>query len=517
MGCFCDLFCPSKKRIEIGSPYEPLRIKENEDNNSDLEKKKELAEYLILNGLFKFKILLEDVRGLNPEQFNKMFEGDKDYKSYNIPRDKESDFLQLVGLFEENKEITSKYYSQNKYYSIILDLWTNRILSQLKKANGDNARQEKILEGINRDNWDSEFRDYFNSLIKSNPTSDSAEVIKNIIKKDFPALDELIKVSEKCKNDMAKNDNSRPSMILQSNIETQSKEFLKEYVTNFFKNNKEDILKIDLKVEDFAKKEAIKQMMKSGVSESKCKEIAENLIKKYKAENFTGTLNTIEGFEKVENVTLQFKNGLLDTSFKNKVKIIAGDELIQRVVLSSTILNVSYSFLYISQKLLNYKNFREQLLTRFDKIERNFNEHKSKLQILPNNVDEAIKIMQKVYADFIQDRNDIIDLIDDIDSAIKQNKTQRNEEIFNLVKRLIGTGTNLFMAYCSKGEKFVEYAEKSISEALGTINDVSNILAYQVVISDLKKTLNKAKNLQEKINKEIEELQKAYNNLKNKY
>ena len=496
MGSFFDFFCPSRKRIKIGSIFELLGIKENVDNNNDLEKKKELAEYLILNGLSKFKILLEDVRGLNPEQFIKMFEGDKDYKLYNIPRDKESDFLQLVGLFEENKEITSKYYSQNKYYSIILDLWTNRILSQLKKANCDNARQEKILEGINRDNWDSEFRDYFNSLIKSNPTSDSAEVIKNIIKKDFPALDELIKVSEKCKNDMAKNDNSRPSMILQSNIETQSKEFLKEYVTNFFKNNKEDILKIDLKVEDFAKTEAIKQMMKSGVS---------------------GTLNTIEGFEKVENVTLQFKNGLMDTSFKNKVKIIAGDKLIQRVVLSSTILNVSYSFLYISQKLLNYKNFREQLLTRFDKIERNFTEHKSKLQILPNNVDEAIKIMQKVYADFIQDRNDIIDLIDDIDSAIKQNKTQRNEEIFNLVKRLIGTGTNLFMAYCSKGEKFVEYAEKSISEALGTINDVSNILAYQVVISDLKKTLNKAKNLQEKINKEIEELQKAYNNLKNKY
>ncbi len=522
MGCFSGLLCPKKKSIEITgeqittNPYELLTTTENENINRDLKEKRELAEYLIKNDINIYNRLLKIVQDLDDEQFNQMFEGNTDYPNYDIPSDQKKFFLQLVAKFEHNKDLVFNYYNQKKYYSFILQIWKANILYSLKKNNGNSEEQEKILRNarINMDDWDNEFRSFFNSIIQENPTEEAAKAIQYFFKRDLPELDDLVKLSEKCKKDVEKNEKSACSKFLQCNIENQNKEYLKNFVTNFFEKNKEEIINIDSDIENVAKNDAIKKLMNSGITRTKCNEIVNAIIKKYKDSSFSGTIETSTEFENIENVALKINQGLLDPGWRKRMKAMVGNETIKRAVVSITILNVSYSIIDIAKKIANYQSFQKQILIRFEEIKRNFDKHKGKVQILPDDIDKAAELIQEVYLEFTKDRDDIIQLIDDIDSALNNKQTERNKSIFGLISSTVKAGSSIFLAATSKGEKRVDLCKDSIAEILSMAENGADIISNQIMISDLKKKLKKAKDLQTKIEQAMRELKEKYEQLK---
>ena len=526
MGCLCDLLCPSKKRPvidmapgPINNDLElrtPLKTEENESGNADLEAKKDLALYLVKNDINIFNRCLKTVEeiGKNPEAFNQMFEGNTEY-NYNID---DHFFKQLVAKFYMYKEFLFEFYNQKKYYPNVLEVWKGNNINSVKQNSGNRDEQLKLLESVginpNSKNWDDNFRRFFFSVISNNPTEECAEKIKYFIKNDFPELDSLIKASEKCKKEIAQNEDSSCAKFMQNNISSQTKALLTTFVNNFFDGNKQKLLKMDTQIEKVAKDDAIQKIMKSGINRIESEKIVNNLIKKYGENKFTGEINVEEEYSNIKGITLKFYDGTLDAKWKEKMQIIAGNEVIKRTVVCLSLANVCYNILDISQKLYNYHQFREQLLERFDQINRNFTTHKNKIGFLPKDIDAAVKTIQEIYLLFKQDRDDIIALIEDINSAINNVKTERNKSIFGLCQSVINLGTKAFLAVCTKGTDRIEHIKGGLLETLDAGKNISNIAVNQGIIADLKKKLDNAKKLQDEIEGEMEKLKRQYENLR---
>jgi len=97
----------------------------NEIEYKDLSQKRKLAEYLISSDYNIFKRHLSEVQNLNDEQFNELFEGNTDYKKFNVQNQK--NFNQLVAKFDDNKDLIMKWYNKEDYYIFILEIWKPNI------------------------------------------------------------------------------------------------------------------------------------------------------------------------------------------------------------------------------------------------------------------------------------------------------------------------------------------------------------------------------------------------------
>ena len=133
---------------------------------------------------------------------------------------------------------------------------------------------------------------------------------------------------------------------------------------------------------------------------------------------------------------------------------------------------------------------------------------------MPKDIDEAVKFIQELYLLFKKDRDDIIELINDINSAINNVKTERNQAIFDLCKSFINFGTKVFLAVNTKGTERIENIKGGLLETLDVGKNIGNIAVSQTVIKDLKDKLDKAKKLQDEIEGEMEKLKKHYENLR---
>lgn len=136
MGIFClkaELKKLTKKDNDSDSDNDNDNNHENENEKEDLNEieykdlsqKRKLAEYLISSDYNIFKRHLSEVQNLNDEQFNELFEGNTDYKKFNVQNQK--NFNQLVAKFDDNKDLIMKWYNKEDYYIFILEIWKPNI------------------------------------------------------------------------------------------------------------------------------------------------------------------------------------------------------------------------------------------------------------------------------------------------------------------------------------------------------------------------------------------------------
>ena len=123
---------------------EDNKIKTNDTQPKyvDLPKKRKFAEFLLSNDLNIFKRNLQEVRQLNDEQFNQLFEGNVEY-NYNTSNEKS--FKQLAQKFEDNNDLIMEVYSNEKYYKWASQIWRPNILQKLKETE-DEGEKDAILK-----------------------------------------------------------------------------------------------------------------------------------------------------------------------------------------------------------------------------------------------------------------------------------------------------------------------------------------------------------------------------------
>ena len=353
---------------------------------------------------------------------------------------------------------------------------------------------------------------------QKNITNECAKEIKNVIENNFPELDELYKASNKCTEILNNTEKSAWSKNLQYNLESKNKELMKNFVQNLFTKKKDELLKIDLDIENFAKNETIKRIKDEGLDTKKSNEIVNFLMKKYKKNNYTGELNIENEYENIKNITVKFNKGCLDTkNTKEKLKIIAGNDAMKSIVISVSILSISYTIIDVAEKLSNYEKFNLEIRRRLEKIEEDFNRHKREIEILPADINESKELIQKVYCNFKEDQKNIKILIEEIDGAIKELKNQRKQGIYNLLTsfgKLIGNTT---IAIIGKGDERLEHAKESIYDLLNIVDNTTDIALKQKLIKDLIEKLEHAQKLRNEIDEEIEKLEDRYNDMKKTY
>jgi hypothetical protein len=497
----------------------------------DLEIKRELAIFLAQNDYKKYQVFASEIKNLNDEQFTNLYIGNTDYNKFNSSNP--ALFKEYVQKFEDNIEIIDEWYDKKNYYTILAKLWKSNCISNLKGK--DPEEQEKILKnhGIDTNDWDSDFRDHFKSVIvKSLNQEQIAKRLKNYIEADLGDFDEYIKTNVLCKQDIEENEKSVCGMYLKQNLDINMYKLMKTVFPLFLEKYQKDF---DLLSSDLKQKQegaAKKKMIKSGMTESKSKKVLEEIMKKYEKEKYTGDYipdkglqkgkgrcrcNPIRRLEKVKETAVKFKNGKLnELTFKDKADAFLSNKMIKHAALGLSIMNLSYGILHLTQTFLYEDEVNKELSTRLERIRDSFEKHKNNVrQTLPEDVDEAAEYIKKLNADFNSDLEEVRQLIRDIKEAISSEKTEEKKSIGQLIASVLGGGGNAVAAFlCKNKSDQIEYATSSIFNWINLIINGADIAKARENIKKLEDSETKANELRLEIEAKIKDLREQFDNLK---
>ena len=516
MGCLACLFCKKKNNLEDINEIKSRLINDDNENQNEkpevLQKKKKMAIYLVENYHQRYKVFVSTIKGFNDEQINNLFMGNTNYDKYNSSNP--TLFIDLVQKFEDYYEITSEWYDNENYYSIISELWNSNCVPKMKGKNDE--EQDRILQRheINMNNWDPAFRKHFKSVISQSLSKEQiAKRLKNYIEANYGAFDELIKANERCKQNVGEKEKSICGMYLKQNLDINMYKTI-EIIFPLFLNKYKNDFNISSDFQKGQEDAAIKKMIDSGMSKTQSKKILEEIMKKYEEEKYTGNYEIKTELEKVKNLKF-FKGKLDELGFKDKADIVLRNKMIKHAFLGISIMNLSYGILHLAQTFLDYDKLKVELRDRLDKIKKSFDQHKSQVRLIPNNPDDAAEYIKKLNADFNKDLEEVQKLIEDIQNAINHVKTERNKTIFQIFGSFFVAAGGIGAAILTKDTSDkIEYATSSIFDVLTSIMNAGDIVKAGKAIKEFEDMQKEAKKLREEIEKEIEDLRKKFDDLK---
>lgn len=547
MGCLCPKKSNSKNpNLNDKLNEEPETINQEDleanhitiglSNNEDINKKRKLAEFLISSDINIFKRHLEEVRQLNDKEFNELFEGNTDF-NFNVKNKK--NFKQLVQKFEDNKELTIQYYNNEKYYEYVLLIWKKNILQKLKEANNENE-QNQILRSYNIDTskWDGEFKEYFQIIINTKPIKDLAERMKNYIETDYGNFDDLIKTVNKCKNRVKNSDNNHCNKVFGANLNTSMNKVLKEFIPKFLKNIADEIGNIPSILKEKEKEKATNTVKSLSLTSTEEKKLIDEIKKIYEnsekeKNNISSIFDVNKEFKQLKDLSCKFNaenfdfdsdndddnNELVfnELDFKDKANTIFSNKMIKHAILGISLANATYSCLHCANTFMNYKLFSKQFAERLDLIKKNFEKHQNKVELIPDDIDEAIEQVIKCGQNFNQDLEDVEELINEINDAINGVQNEKNSSILNIIGSSGGLLIGIFGFSVTEGDDRIEYATASLADVLAIVANTSDVMVRSKQLKEYEKYLNDAKELKKKIQAEIDKLRNKFKELSTKH
>ena len=544
MGCLCpkiDRTRPSdslneKLNVEP-APTEKGNIDVNiltvgESKYQDIGQKRKMAEFLLGSDLNIFKRHLPEVKKLNDEEFNELFEGNTEYK-FNVSNERE--FRQLAQKFQDNKEILIQFYGNEEYYSCILQIWRPNILQSLKSAESQQKKDEILRRHkIDISQWDDNFRDDFTIIIDTPPIEDLlAQRFKNYIQADYGDFDELIKNVDRCKKKVQNDEESHCNKTLRANLETSMSKVIKDMIPTYLKNLEKELPNIYSQVKDKEKENAIRDILDSGLRKENEKKLIDKVKKIYEKQefdplsfDFNKESNKIkelgEKFNREDYAKYAFGEDVVvfkGTDISEKAEVIFSNKIVKDAVLGLSMANLTYSVSHLNQTLMNYNQFSEQFKSRIDIIRKNFYKHQSEVKIIDDEEDVDILIEQitVIGQKFNQDLSDVNELIEEIKDAINNVKTEKNKTIFNMVLSGGGIVVGFVGMTVTKGNDSIDYAKASAAQVFSLISNAVDIHTQNKALKKFSDYLNEAEKLRSKINEEIDKLRKKFVGLSGKH
>jgi hypothetical protein len=514
--------------ITVGNPKYP-----------DISQKRKLAEFLISNDFNIFKKHLEQVKQLSDEDFYELFEGNTNH-NFNVPNKRE--FKQLAQKFDDNYELISNYYNNEEYYDNIKKIWRLNILQKLKEEE-DFSKKEEIMKKINlnQNEWDKEFKEYFYSIIMQKSEKPYGERIKNYIQADYGNFDDLIKNVNKCKKNVEKSEESHCNKVLKANLDTTASKLISKFLPLFLKNFEEEIRKMPDELRKKEEQNAYDRIKDMIVNESDRNKLIKEVEKIYakeitQSQKENATFGFVSEFEELKILSIKFTEQeekewgifeddeeILDfkeVGFSDKAQVFFKNNAIKHAYLGLSLANLTYSLLHLGQTFMNKEilnNLNKKYKAELDRIENNFRKHQSKVEIIPDDIDEAIEKIIELGKIFQTDLDEINELISNIENDILGVQTEKNKSIFNAIGSGLGGLLGIVgMAY-TEGNDRKEYAGGTLADILALIANCSDISVQQKIINDLKTNRDRANNLKKEIEKEIDKLRQKFEALKCKH
>ena len=523
----------------------------------DIPQKRKLAEYLLSHDINLFKRHLEEMKNLNDEEFNELFEGNT---KYNYTVSNKDGFRQLAQKFEDNKDLILEWYDKEDYYYCVLQIWKPNILQKLKLSEDENERNTILTKyRIDINIWDDKFREHFQLIIDTKPIKSFAERMKNYMKADYGDFDELIKLVHHCKKKVEKGEDNHCNDILKSNLDTTINRILTDFIPTFFKqiNNEGDNI-----FSGFQKKEeenAIQKIMNSGLSKKQKDNLIEEVKKIYVKEekkeekmeqekqekkdekidldddrntkqneksqkDILSSLFEFNGeYEKLEQLGKKFNKseGQEDKiqfdklSVKDKAKVFFKNKMVKHAILGLSLANVSYSVLHLTKSFMNYNQFSQKFKERLNEIKKKFQIHKNNVKTIDDYMDIDVAIEQIIQCgkDFQSDLLEVEELINEIKDAINGIRNDRSNTISNMISAGGSLLLGIFGMISTEGGDRTEYAAASLGDFIAIIANGVDIHMQNKSIEEFMHYMDEANNLKKQINEEIDKLRTRYHEL----
>ena len=169
-----------------------------DDISFDEAKARELVYFLLNNDANIFKKLIQDIKTLNSESFENLFQGilyksnanDEDGYNYNVKNKKM--FQKLLDKFDNFYVVLDSWYKDKKYYQYLKEIWVRYISIQNLKGK-DDKELEIFLQSnrIDYANWPADIKEEFKILITCTQDTRIME-LKNIIDNQFSEFNCII-------------------------------------------------------------------------------------------------------------------------------------------------------------------------------------------------------------------------------------------------------------------------------------------------------------------------------------
>ena len=223
--------------------------------------------------------------------------------------------------------------------------------------------------------------------------------------------------------------------------------------------------------------------------------------------------------DKVTKLAIEASGLIFDIFSDDYSEIMEGNtgQIIASVLYSA----MSFSNLYNSYE--NYKMTKAQMekvkeyKSKIDVIEKNFLEHKkiidnlSDKKILDFDIkkfnEELIRCAQLLY----EDKEKIVKLILELKEIIEEKKRQKNSAILNIVTSGLKVAYGIVGVALTKGSVCTFNAIGTGVNGMSLIFDGIRISDLKEMIENLEKTLSRAKDIERKINNELQKLREKIN------
>ena len=522
MGCLCP-----KKKSYINTKLlseDPAPIGTSEDieaniqKNEDLNQKRKLVEYLLNKELKIFKQFISQIKNFNDEQFNALFEGNTNYKNFNISN---ANFITLVKKFETHNCLLDNFYENEEHYEYVFKIWYKNLVLQ---SLNDKSEEERIKffneNNINYIDWPENVKEKIQVIINNFSEYDLAGMMKYYIQ-DYGNIDDLIKKSEDCKTMVEKNiETSNCKRILNKNLDIMTTKLINEQIPDFLKKLPGCIKGIKREINEEQIKRSIEKINKSGLSKGKKDRLINKVKNLYKEEkkNSEGKFDVNKDLEELKELGIKINNGKVnEVSFGEKVGIGLANKNVGNTFLAFSLLNLNYSIMHLNNTLEYETNKYKCHLEEFENIRKSFNKHKEEVKLITDDIDESANMMKELRKKFEEDRKRINELIENINNDLERNKAEQDNNYGRLLVSIVGTLGGFFASAMTSGDNKGEYLAGAGKNFIALISTAKDIDETRKIIKDLNNLLKQVEDLQKEINEEIKKLERKFDELKNAY
>ena len=156
----------------------------------------------------------------------------------------------------------------------------------------------------------------------------------------------------------------------------------------------------------------------------------------------------------------------------------------------------------------DYEKNRNEFSNRLYEIHNNFERHKNEIYSFTDskNTEEYIKNIIDVGNKISQDKQDVIDLITEIEDTILQAEKTKKKNIGSIIIGSFGVVFSLVGAFFTGGGTAIMYGIAMILNGANVAISSGNIVLLKKQLKDYKSIVSKANDEYKKINNEIESL-----------
>lgn len=432
------------------------------------DKARFLVKYLLENDSMSNKKLIPEIELLNYNDFYNLFKGIK-YQKDDLYK---HDFEDLVMKFNNFSKIINKYYEDPKYYSALLDLWTNNVCIEDLKQYAE--KSEKFIEKIKLltdkyEEWPSDFQKDFYKLVKGTTNTKMYE-LKKTFEEKYNAYYELTKELINLKRNFEYNPEDKyiaecsdkiiGGIIAQIGINYIFSKY-SNYIFNKIKTakgllNKASILSdIKYQIDDYGDYGVkcspmqifndLKNLMENDVGKKKyILEFKDNLFQwvssdKSESQILCSKLNVMNLDLDVDTLDGNFI--CEDPSICDELEYMLKDDLSSFATLIGSFLNLGwsiYNFREIDKEFKKLDIYDKKL----EEIRVQFYNHKNLLKDLPNSLKEAIAYIKHILSLITDDQKELDNLINNIMESIRKQKDMQNKSKTGMIfSALFGTWT----------------------------------------------------------------------------